>query len=247
METVLQQLGLGQNEKSVYLCLIRTGGCSAPQLGRELGLPRQTVYSILQKLVGDGFIEQGDSKGIKQFYADPNQLLNLVEKRKILLDKGKKTLEEEIPKILQRTKNRSFPKVQYYDGEVGLKKLFDSVLDIYKKGGPKEYRGYGINNITGVMSGYVEHFIKERSKFNVQTKLFIGRGIDDFGITGSRNSLGRDVKHLNIDPQKAGFYIVANRLYLFSFEDNVGVMIENPAIVKLFRDIFDLQWEQAKS
>jgi predicted transcriptional regulator len=242
METILKQLHMGENEQKVYLCLVNTGACSAPQLGRELALPRQTVYSILQKLVDEGFVEQSDKKGVKHFFADPNDLLSLIEKRKKHLDASKEALKKELPKILKKTRSRSFPKVQYYEGEMGLQKLFENILATYKKGEDEEFRGYGINNMHGVLSGYIEKFIKERYEYGVRTRLFIGRGPDDFRITNSGNAYGREVKNLNIEPQKAGLYLAGKQVYLFSYEDNVGVMIENKAIVKLLKDVFDERW-----
>ena len=65
-------------------------------------------------------------------------------------------------------------------------------------------------------------------------------------IFSPENVLGRTIKQLPMDPQKASLYIVGDRLYLFSFEDKVGVMIENKAIARLLNEIFGIQWEQTK-
>ena len=74
--------------------------------------------------------------------------------------------------------------------------------------------------------------------------MFIGKGDNDFGITNEKNKLQREVKQLVIEPQEAGIYLAGDRVYLFSYADTVGVMIENEAIVKILKANFDAQWNE---
>ena len=247
IEKSLASLGLAKKEIQVYLALVKVGLCRASRVAREVDLPRQTVYSLLQQLVREEFVEQSDKRGVKQFFADPEKLLTLLEKRKRKLDDERAVLQREIPNLLSLRKNKdAFPKVQYYEGERGLKRLFRNILDQYAQGEREIFRGYGINTFKDVLHEYPRDFVKERWKYGVETHLFIGRGSDDFGITGPSNAYGRTVKCLDIEPQKAGLYVVGSRVYLFSYADLVGVMVENEAIAKLLRNTFDEHWRVAK-
>ncbi len=243
----LKHIGLNEKEISVYEMLLQVGIASAPQLGRELGMPRQTVYSITSKLVKEGFVEQSDKRGVTQFIADPKQLFAVIEEKKKSLDASKKHLEAEIPKLLKKTGTKTLPKVNYYEGREGLKRLFDSILTYYKDGGAKEFRGYGVNRFEDAMpDNFMQNFVKKRYGMHVITKLLIGKGSDDFGIVNAETTLGRTVKRIDMDSQKAALYIVGTRLYLFSYEDNMGVMVENAAMAKLMKSIFETQWEETK-
>lgn len=244
LEKTLKELGLSAKEAAVYKLVLLSGSVSASQLGRELSLPRQTVYSLLEKLVAMRAVAQSDREGVRQFSADPESLLAIIREKKQRLDGEQAALERELPEILasKRRKVRNFPKVQYYEGDDGLLRLFESILTYYKTSGDKEFRGYGVNKIGTPLAGYLHDFVKKCYKMGVNTKLMIGRGPDDFYDKSAGKKLGRDVKRLDMDEQNAGAYLVGGRLYLFSYTDNVGVMIENETIIKLLTAVFDAQW-----
>ena len=244
-EEILSKIGLSKKEVEVYLAMLKIGPASAAQIAREVGMARQTVYSLLGAMVESGFVEESDRAGVKQFFVDPQHLITLLERRKEAAESQRRIVEKELPKMLAlRPKKVALPKVQYYEGENGLRRLFENILEQYKKGERDIFRGYGINKIHGLLSEYIPDFIKERYELGVDTRLFIGRGEDDFGITDTSKAYGRTVKRLDMEAQKAGMYLVGNRLYLFSYEDRVGVMIENETIARLFRATFEDQWER---
>jgi predicted transcriptional regulator len=246
MQEILTSLGLSEKEISIYLILIKIGLSNTQQISREMELPRQTVYSVLFKLIEEGFVEQSDKRGVKHFYADPNVLLSLIEKKKTDLERSRKMAEEEIPKILAASKlGASVPVVQYYEGREGLKRLFEGILGVYKKGEEKEFRGYGVNFFFPGLESFMQKFVEERASYGVKTRLFIGKGIDGFNITNEANTFGRDIKRLEIEHQKAGIYIVGDRAYFFSYKDNVGVMIENRSIAEFLKVTFDDHWNKS--
>ncbi|TAK57259.1 hypothetical protein EPO17_02440 [Patescibacteria group bacterium] len=110
-----------------------------------------------------------------------------------------------------------------------------------------KFRGYGINYFYGSLESFLQNFVKERYGYGVKTNLFIANAPDNFNIVDEKSALGRTVKHLDMEEQKAALYLVANRAYLFSYADNVGVMIENQAIIQLLKDVFDDHWEKSKN
>lgn len=246
MSETLKQLGLSEKETEVYLAMLRTGSTGAAAIARTAGLPRQTTYSLLEELVTQGFVEQSDKKGVRQYYADPNAIGKLVTRRKEELDRAKKALDEEIPKLLSENRRGiSLPVVQYYEGQEGLKRLFEDILDTHKSPKAKSFRGFGINRLYGGMESYMRDFLKRRHKLGVTTNLFIADAPDNFGIKGPDTTLGRDIKRLDIDEQEAGIYLAGKKAYFFSYKDNMGVMIENQAITEYLKQAFDALWRKS--
>ncbi len=88
--------------------------------------------------------------------------------------------------------------------------------------------------------------MKKRASYGVDTHLFIAKGPDGFNIHDEKSAYRRTVKRLDIDQQMAGIYFVANRAYFFSYEDNVGIMIENQSIVSMLKHVFDDHWKRVK-
>ena len=243
----LKKIGLRDREAQVYVAVVKVSPAPASRIAKEARLPRQTVYSIIDDLVGEGFIEQSDRRGVKIFSANPENLLALLDRRKEEVAKNKQLVEKALPEFLSLQKRvRALPKVQYYEGEDGVKHLFENILEQYRKGGGKKFRGYGINKLKETLDEFLYDFIKKRGELGVETKLFVAQGPDDFGITSEGNRYGRKVKRIPMDPQKAAVYIVGDRVYLFSYEDDVGVMVENEKISNLLKVAFDDHWQRSK-
>lgn len=247
LEEGLAQLGLSTRECSIYVALLRFGVAPASRIAKDVGLPRQTVYSVLQKLVEGGLIEQSDRRGVRQFSADPDQLFRVLDQRTKKLAASKEMLKQEVAILLTKGHRPSaLPVVQYYEGREGLKRLFRGILDLYQRGAEKTFRGYGINFFYPGLEEFLQRFVEKRHALGVQTRLFIARGPEGFGLEAGGPTLGRAIKRLDMEAQDAGIYLVGDRLYLFSYKDNVGVMVENRAVTKFLREVFDNHWQRVK-
>lgn len=250
MENILKQLGLNEKEILVYGTLLERGASTASSLAATIDLPRQTVYSILQKLCDEGIIEKGIWKGANKFIADPTNLSSVVRSRQKKLNRVGDSIDELIPELLNMAKknDKRKPLVQYYEGTFGLKRLFDEIIEQYRRKEDSMFRGFGINYFENTdIQDILNDFVKERYKYGIETHLLIGKGGDDFGITEDKSTnLGREVRHMNMNAQNAGIYLVGDRIYLFSYEDDVGIMIEQRLITSLLKNIFDSEWERSK-
>ncbi len=248
IQKVLKEFGLSQSEVEVCEALIKLGHSKASHIASEVELPRQTTYSILKKLVQQNVITQSSLNGVNHFFCDYRHVEEYLESEIRRLTNVKKFLQGKSVAFLGHKKTPvAVPRVQYYEGEMGLKHLFDSILGVYKKGKSKKFRGYGVNHFsyTKGVEEYLRYFVQERSKLGVTTNLLIAKGPDDFGITTEGKRLGRNIRHLDINEQLAGIYLVADRVYFFSYKDNVGIMIENQTIVQFLKDAFDDHWTKA--
>jgi predicted DNA-binding transcriptional regulator len=248
LQKALKQLGLKRREIDVTSALVELGGAKISTLASKCKLPRQTVYSILKKLSQRGLVTRSSKNGVIWFSSNPKELVQFVDNQKAELQKIKFSLKGDEVAFAEKVEERHpLPIVQYYEGSLGLKRLLEGILDVYKKGKSKKFRGYGINFFSAArgIEDYLNYFIRQRSKYGVETNLFIAKGPDDFGITDESRSYGRKIKHLDIEEQNAGIYLVGDRAYLFSYRDNVGVMIKNQAIAQLLKDAFDDHWNKS--
>ena len=247
---VFVALGLKKREVRVMRALMLLKSARASDIAAECALPRQTAYSILKKLIGHGLVI-GSSRGwYRTFSCDYGQLVRFVEgeRRKLQRIRDALTSGNSVPTETERHSS-PLPAVTYFEGSLGLKLLFDNILDTYKRGKHKLFRGYGINFFakTWGLEDYIRYFVKKRFGYGVQTKLIVAKGPDDFRITDESTRYGRAIKHLDTDEQNAGVYLVGSKVYLFSFKDNVGVMVENQSIAQFLEVAFDDHWAKTKS
>lgn len=247
LNTILIELGLTPKEVTLYEALLRLGSSSAAELAREVNLPRQTAYSILESLSTQGIIEQSDLRGTKQFVADLSILQTIVDNRKNIFEEKSKLLRQALPELLAQYGHVSdIPQVTYYQGREGLKKLLDDIIKVYKKGKHRIFRGYGLARPYPGMEETIMKWIEERHKLGVEALVFVPKDVDFRSIGGNENTYGRKFKILDIEDQGAGVYLVGNNVYLFSYKDNVGVKVKNQAIANLLKEIFTEHWKRVK-
>ncbi len=240
----LKTLGLNQKDIDVFYTVLKLGIARATEIARAIDLPRQTTYSILNTLVDIGLVNQHDKRGIKHFSSEPRRILDLIKQKRETLAEQERDIEKELPKLeTLRFRASPLPHIQYYEGTSGLKRLLDDILVQHKKG-EKQFRGYGVNMMQARLGDALSSFIKKRASLDVKTQLFIGQGPDDLGI--EKGALGRTVKRLAMPSQDAALYIAGDSIYLFSYLDNVGLVIKNRAIAKLLKGVFDDQWARVK-
>lgn len=237
-------LKLKKKDRLVYDALIKLRQATTSQVALAALLPRQTAYSILLKLQTFGLVSLSSRSGVKLFIADPEDIYGVIKKKQDELTKVRDETKEHLPYIKQhQRKYFKKPTVRYYDGAYGLKNLFNSMLDYYDQPGSiKEFRGYGLNTYKNAsVRTFLSHFIKKRKKKGVKTKLLIGAGPEDF-TKGKSGQLDISTRHMNVRPQNAGIYILEDKVYMFSFTDNSGLVVENKAIAKFLKDAFDDHW-----
>jgi sugar-specific transcriptional regulator TrmB len=227
--------------------LLKIGSGSVAQIARELSLPRQTVYSILTEFSKRQLVDMSNKGSVKQFSSNINLLLSYIERKKDELERTKDELETALPLYFKKIKHKESPSVIYYEGEAGLKHLFENIIQQYKNNTAHEFRGYGVNFIKPILSDdFLSEFVKKRHSLGVTTRLLIGKGENDFNITNPENTYGRTIKKLPIEPQDSAVYMVGKRIYMFSYKDEVGIMIENESMSRLLKSVFDAQWENTK-
>lgn len=246
LRDIFEALGLNNKDLRVYKALIGLNQATSAQVANIISLPRQTIHSILLKLKGTGLVSLSSRSGVQLFIADPEMLKIVMKEKQDNFSKLQNTANTIIPKLkLQHKSHVRRPTVKYYDGVFGLQHLFDSMIEYYSQpGSVKEYRGYGINthDKTSIQK-YLSKFIQKRARLGVITKLLLGSGTESF-TKGKAKRLNILMKHTGFDAQNSSLYILNDRVYLFSFDDNAGLIIENRALANLLKNIFEDHWKR---
>jgi sugar-specific transcriptional regulator TrmB len=77
-----KMLGLTENEKQVYLCVLKAGTCRGTQIRRAIGIANSQVYAALDALISQGLINYAKHARGKIYSAlDPDSLKSVTVER----------------------------------------------------------------------------------------------------------------------------------------------------------------------
>lgn len=233
---ILIDMGLSEQEVDAYLILLRLGESNASNLAKEMGIKRTSVYTILQSLSEQGFVENHIAKK-KNYYipSKPEKLASRFEKRL-------ETFRNIIPLLetIEKKEARMFG-IRLIEKKEELEHFYRDILDEYKG---REYRIIGNARAwEGIDEDFFVQFRKDRAKRNIKTKLLlsseseVNNPIDE--------TLLREFKYL---PKK---YLFESTLDIFDDKiliinpkmQSLAIVILVPVVVDIFRSVFDILWE----
>ncbi|MBP9691426.1 hypothetical protein KBD81_05095 [Candidatus Woesebacteria bacterium] len=126
----LCSLGLTPEEVTIYLASLEQGTTTALSLARSSGIPRTTVYLLLESLIQKKLISQTD-EGAKKAYipASPEALITLAQKKKDEMQAAITSLRFDLPQ-LEAVYNQSHrkPRIMYYEGLEEVSKIYEETL-----------------------------------------------------------------------------------------------------------------------
>lgn len=233
---VLMNLGLSEVETMAYIASLKLGGATASSIAKEAGVKRTTIYSILKTLTKKGFIAVYFQKSRRVYHATaPHKLPKIFEKRLGLLN-------DIIPSLrsIKKTGAQSFG-LRFIETRDELKNFYDEILDEYKN---KEYCAIGNTNAwEDIDPDFFRKYRKQRARNKIRTKLLLSS--DSIDINPPDKSLLREFRYL---PSKYKFKstidIFNDKILIISPELNsLAVSIEIPAMVDVFKSIFEILWE----
>lgn len=232
----LRQLGLTEQEAQTYFVLLKIGGAKASVLAKEAGLKRTTVYPVLKSLAESGCVLVYFKKGQRYYYAQkPNKLASLLEKKLEFFNSVIPTFEA------MDKKQAEAIGLRFIETKEELKQFYSDVLLDYKN---KSYRIIGnASEWEGVDPEFSIKFRKDRARANIKTRLLLSA--DSKSINPTEKNLLRSYKYL---PEKYKFKstmdIFKDKVLIISPDiSSLAVVIAIPAMVDVFKSMFEIIWE----
>lgn len=209
----LRKLGLSQKEIAVYLAGLELGHTSAQTIAKKAGISRPTAYQIIKALEKRGLITESKLKGKTYYNAEsPDKLLGILRLEKRALEEK----EREFVRIISALKSKYYlgekSEIRTYHGQAGIKFLTDDFSQTQAK----------------------EIFLLGDSP--VFLKLFKSR------YQTIKKRLAGNVKIKEIKSEKIpGTLILYDKIIYFpSPKKPAGLLIENKALLELFKSMFNV-------
>jgi sugar-specific transcriptional regulator TrmB len=239
----LESLGFSYKQAQIYLALLEIGKGTVAEIAKKTEVNRTTAYDIVVELENMGLIAPVVQTKKKTYRAEPP------EKIPVVLERQAKQLQE-LAKEAQSTvnmlqtlsaKNPVRPKIKIYEGEQGLKSLYDATL-LCKT----SIRSFlNAEQLELFDPEYIHGYFERRAKKGIHIQGILGETTESKKYKEKEAELLRDIRlvpkeKMNIAPE---VYIYDNTIAIFSIKERLGVSIESSDIATAFRKLYDLAWE----
>jgi sugar-specific transcriptional regulator TrmB len=250
-EDVLRKLGLDPLETKGYAELHRRGAMSAGTLAKRLGVPRTTVYTMLERLSGKGLIKGSTKGGVKCYVAEsPDTIGHIISQRLASLDTAHKEFLELLPELRQKSaRTTGSPLLTVMEGQDGLQSL---LRDMLHYGNIQTCAVWPIKKMMEVLSPEFFRFHNiERIKRDIYTRAVWPStevvSIEKFPFMGWGKKFKREVR---IAPESTtyelGYWIYANKVaFISSARESYGFLIQSEELAQTLTAQFELLWRES--
>lgn len=238
VRNVLKEIGLTNNEASIYLDLLQYGKSSAMTIAKRTLIHRPNVYDSVEKLIEKGLVFQTIEEERKVFNpVNPNNLFKYIKQKEM-------DLKKIIPELDSlRVKEQRHNEVIGSEGLNGVRTaifgLLESKQEIYSQGFPIEMHG--------LLGGFMMGFHQERAKKKIKIKQIIpSEALEEHSLL-TRVKCGEMREYDSKNPSETSLFVNEEKVIIISWTKPIFVVeISNKFIVDKFRMDFLEIWKSAK-
>jgi hypothetical protein len=244
MQKELQLLGLTSNEASVYEALVQEGPCKAGLLINKLDLHRTLIYRALDSLVLNGHVTKIVKNGVWHFQiSDPQSFLISMNRQEVVLSELMKTINER--------QHRASSQIVVYEGLGSYRNYWMRSIERFPDGTVDYIAGGEIELWTTHMGKLKEEYLKRvRQKKMSWKSLYLDplseherKLLAQANVPTECRVWPRPDAHFF-----GNFNVLGDTVILQTPSQKMPRIIEmrDPALVKMFKAMFDLMWAEAK-
>lgn len=244
LEQELISIGLNEKEAKVYLSSLELGQSTVQSIALKATINRATTYFIIDGLMQRGLISSFN-KGKKQYFfaADPERLLEILEKEKEQIESKKENLQKLLPQLRSlNNKQSGRPLVRYYEGKEGISSM---VEEVFREAKGTIYMAYSADAVQGIFSNKdQERWRKIRVDKSMSVKAVYTKTDGKLGNIPKSESLKVPFEKF---PISCDFAVFNDKVRIASLKNRLtGIIIEDKEIASSFRALIDLALESAK-
>lgn len=238
LENILKTYGFTEKQALIYLACLELGSASVQTISRKAELPRSTCYEILESLLKEGVISTFFKKKTRHFSADdPAKLLRISREKSLLLENGITALRA----LYQKT-SRERPAIRFYQGRTGMRTVLEEILEE-----ARELRAIAsAEDLFRALGKEFPRFVQDRFKKKIPARVILRASPK----AEERKRLGpSELREVRIISEHFVFqgmiYLWEHKIAMLSFEEDMtAVIIENEALTKIQRAMFEFIWEK---
>lgn len=246
LENDLEKIGLSDKEAKVYLASLELGPATIQSLTDKSGIKRSTVYEMLDNLMAMGLIIES-IKGKRKVYlaAEPEKLKRNIHEKEQLLS-------QILPELRSLNNSGNIkPKITYYEGRDGLRKIYNLVLETETK------KVDWVSPIRSVMETVGENFLEEyiekraKEKYWVRSIQITEQQVETYKYLDPE-TFDKTYRQVRFSPEGLDIpntmAIWDNKVAVMSSrKEGFGFIIESEDFLRSMRVFYELLWNASKS
>lgn len=241
----LEAVGLTEKQAKVYVAALFLGPAAVQRIAEQAEVNRATTYVILAELADMGLVSETMDGKKTVFVAESPESIDRyldamgkeIEGRKNSLKAAMKDLQQ-----VNRAEVEDAPVVRFFKGPEAA----ESTIQYLRRKAKRNAVVYSVADVDEVLRLFPDMPIKGaegRMKKSIESRVLYS---GDQDLVTDKQS-GRVTKRL---PEKAAADIsmYEDRMAIITYDSNetTGVIIESPAVVRAFRQLFELAWDSNK-
>lgn len=249
LEESLSILGLSEHEKSVYIKALTLEKPTVTALSLETGLERATIYRILDKLEKLKLILPKKEKFDRLVQVEsPESILKLLKSRQSLLHQQEVVLKDHLPELVMNYRHSTTqPRAQYFIGKEQFILLLEQTLQETKD--EMLYFGHVANLVDLVSNEYDQDYGRRRRRKKIRLRILApsSQFTREYIVKEKEEKTLRETLFLPVEfVGLPAFQIFNNKVILWNPSIPSALLVEDSEYVKLFKNIFESFWKQAK-
>lgn len=238
----LEAVGLHKNEVSILLVLLENSPMLVSRIARGAKLNRTTTYGVLKMLSEKGLASSARKQGALRYQSiPPDQLPSYIERRREMLAETKKQIAEMIPQLnLIRSKGKTLPRVQFFEGEEGVKQAYEDTLE-----NNREKKLLDITGVDAVFKHFgekwVRYYLEKRKRLDITC---IDLAPESAWAHKSREEDKKYLRETKFLPARYAFdaelSLYDDKVGIFSYsqETPVALIVEDATISDMMKKLF---------
>lgn len=243
----LTRLGLTPGELKIYQTLLEQGALPIAELIEASGLKKGDCYNKTYDLIKKGLIEEYDFEKKKHFrLTDPRKLEEVATSLYMEAGKLKHEVESLLPEIISAyTLTYHAPGALFFEGEEAMRRVLEDTLAA--KSEVVQYAD--VDAFTNYFPEVNATYVKRRSHLKQHKRVILP------DTPSSRRYVQRQKVELfggrflpaERTLENVSMYIYDNKISYLTLQQNkiVGIIIEDPLLSAMHRQIFEFTWEKA--
>lgn len=244
MHILFQNLGMNEKEQRAFLKMLELGAQPISVVARHVGVPRSSMYVILEKLKNLQVVEEFERGGITYVKCIPaRQISDILKTKERTIEQTLKLLEESLPELEKLENKLSItPTVRFYEGKRAVMKMYEEVI--------RENGFHAFFNPAVVQEIMPEYYYKvgemlKKNKGIAKELLAPGEEAQRY-----KKRFGSPTHEIKFLPKNSAFFadtlICKDTIYMISYGETEvsGTGIHNPSLAQAQRGIFEALWER---